>query len=286
MQLTSLLGNRQWLDGGAMFGNAPRALWSRWCPPDERGRIELACRALLLEHAGRRVLFEVGIGAFFDPKLRDRYGVDQEGHVLLESLREVGLGPSDIDVVVLSHLHFDHAGGLLSAWREGARSELLFSNARFVVSAGAWERARAPHSRDRASFLPELVDLLERSGRLELVSGPHAESLGADFELHFTDGHTPSMAHAWIRGAQGNLFFCADLIPGVPWVHLPVTMGYDRYPEHLIDEKARLYPLFEEQNTWLYFTHDRATAMCRVARRDDGRYEAKELQSDLRGFVL
>ena len=120
MELWSLLGNSQKLDGGAMFGNAPKAMWQQWLAPDEQNRIPLACRALLADGlVGKRVLFETGIGAFFDPKLRERFGVQEECHVLLDSLRAAGFAHSDIDVVVLSHLHFDHASGLLSAWQEG-----------------------------------------------------------------------------------------------------------------------------------------------------------------------
>src|SRR5690606_29508772 len=131
--LTSLLGNSQRLDGGAMFGNAPKALWSRWIAPDDQNRIPLACRALLVRDGGRLVLLETGIGAFFDPKLKDRYGVVEDEHVLLRSLDEAGASHEDVDVVVLSHLHFDHAGGLLTPWREGAAPELLFPRATFVV---------------------------------------------------------------------------------------------------------------------------------------------------------
>src|SRR5690606_24094769 len=114
--LTSLLGNSQRLDGGAMFGNVPKALWSRWIQPDEANRIPLACRCMLVREPGRNVLVETGIGAFFEPKYKERFGVVEDRHVLLDALAEEGLSPEDIDVVVLSHLHFDHAGGLLTAW--------------------------------------------------------------------------------------------------------------------------------------------------------------------------
>src|ERR1041384_2328885 len=100
MLASSILGNRQRLDGGAMFGNPPRALWSRWLEPDEQNRVEFACRALLVEEPGKRTLFETGIGAFFEPTLRERYGVLEERHVLLESLAALGLGPGDIDQIV------------------------------------------------------------------------------------------------------------------------------------------------------------------------------------------
>src|SRR5687768_11609463 len=127
MKLWSIIGNSQKLDGGAMFGNAPRAMWAKWLEPDAENRIPLACRALLVEGLnGRRVLFETGIGAFFEPKLRERYGVVEDRHVLLDSLANAGFSDADIDAVVLSHLHFDHAGGLLAPWEAGKPARLLF----------------------------------------------------------------------------------------------------------------------------------------------------------------
>src|SRR6201995_2072244 len=146
MKLWSILGNSQKLDGGAMFGNAPKALWSKWLKPDENNNRPLAGRALLggdLE--GKIVLFETGIGAFFEPKLRERYGVLEDRHILLESLKAAGFSHEDIDVVVISHLHFDHAGGLFAEWKPDSRPSLLFPNATFVVGKKAFERAQHPH---------------------------------------------------------------------------------------------------------------------------------------------
>lgn len=277
MKLWSIQGNSQRLDGGAMFGNAPRAMWSKWIEPDAHNRIPLACRALLASPLnGRTVLFETGIGAFFDPKLRERYGVVEDRHVLLDSLREAGFGHEDIDVVVLSHLHFDHAGGLLSAWSPGQPPQLLFPNATYVVSRPCWERAKAPHPRDRASFIPELTDLLEASGRLELVDGPQAPSLGDAVRFHYSDGHTPGLMLAEIVGpagdGHGGLVFCADLIPGRPWVHVPITMGYDRAPELIIDEKRAFLEDMLARDVHLYFTHDPDCALARVVRDERGRF--------------
>ena len=291
MKLWSLLGNSQKLDGGAMFGNAPRAMWEQWAPPDEANRIELACRALLASPlAGKTVLFETGIGAFFEPKLRERYGVQEERHVLLESLAEAGFGHEDVDVVVLSHLHFDHAGGLLAPWQEGRAPELLFPNATFLVSAACWDRARDPHPRDRASFIPELPALLEASGRLEIVDGAHSQVLGQAVRFHYSDGHTPGLMLAEIVGPErvggadhGGVVFCADLIPGRPWVHVPITMGYDRNAELLIDEKREFLEDKLARNVHLFFTHDPGCALAQVSRDERGRFgtvhEVAELQA-------
>jgi glyoxylase-like metal-dependent hydrolase (beta-lactamase superfamily II) len=289
VRLWSILGNSQKLDGGAMFGNVPKAMWERWVAPDADNRIPLACRALLADGLnGKRVLFETGIGAFFEPKMRERFGVVEDRHVLLDSLAAVGFSHEDIDVVVLSHLHFDHAGGLLAPWREGEAATLLFPNARYVVSAGCWERAQDPHPRDRASFIPELLPLLERSGRLEIVHGEHCESLGAAVRFHYSEGHTPGLMLAEIvgEGGRGGVVFCADLIPGRPWVHLPVTMGYDRYPEMLIDEKRRFLEDKAARGVRLYFTHDDGCAMAEPQRDDKGRWSAVAPQAALAGLEL
>lgn len=279
--LTPLSSNSQKLDGGSMFGNCPRAVWQRWSPPDELGRIDLACRALLVEEqsAGggkpRRVLFETGIGAFFEPKLRERYGVVEQEHVLLASLANHGLSHEDIDVVVLSHLHFDHAGGLLSPWSEDSDPELLFPNAQFLVGVAAWERALRPHSRDKASFIPELQTLLKDSGRLELVDGETSPTLGEGYRFHTSSGHTPGLLMTEITTDRGPLLFVGDMIPGMPWMHLPITMGYDRFPERLIDEKAERLGDLCSRNGSVFFTHDPKVAFARVARNEKGRYSGE-----------
>lgn len=287
MKLWSILGNSQRLDGGAMFGNAPKAVWQKWIPADAANAIPLACRALLADGlAGRTVLFETGIGAFFEPRLRERYGVVEGEHVLLESLRAAGFEHTDIDVVVLSHLHFDHAGGLLKAWRDGEPSSLLFPNATFVVGAAHWQRALDPHPRDRASFIAELPQLLQDSGRLEIVEGEYSQALGRAVRFELSNGHTPGLMLAEIVGTEGGVVFCADLIPGRPWVHLPITMGYDRYPELLIDEKRKFLEDKRQRRVRLFFTHDSECAMATVVRDDKGRYSTVEEMAELRGWTL
>jgi len=282
MRAWSLLGNTQSLDGGAMFGNVPKALWSRWLEPDADNRVELACRALLVEGVNNKlVLFETGIGAFFAPKMRERFGVREPTHRLLESLSELGIEHRDIDVVVLSHLHFDHAGGLLSAYVEGQAPELLFPNATYVTSLGHWERALDPHPRDRASFIPELMTLLKNCGRLELVDSAHAQALGSSVRMHYSDGHTPGLMLSEISGDERAMVFCADLIPGRPWVHLPVTMGYDRNAELLINEKEEFLSDMLERGVGLFFTHDKDCALAQVKRDHKGHFSTFDEQSEL-----
>lgn len=277
-----------------MFGNAPRALWEKWAAPDELNRIELACRALLASPLeGKTVLFETGIGAFFDPRMRERYGVQESQHVLIDSLREAGFEHEDVDVVVLSHLHFDHAGGLLAAWSEGREPELLFPNATYVVGAQHWQRAVQPHPRDRASFIPELPGLLQASGRLEVVDGEYSKALGHSVRFSYSDGHTPGLMLAEIvghaqagEGAHGGVVFCADLIPGRSWVHVPITMGYDRNAELLIDEKRQFLEDKLARNVHLFFTHDPQVALAQLGRDDKGRFVTLHEQGELKARAL
>lgn len=276
--MTVLEGNSQRLDGGAMFGNAPKAMWSRWIAADADNLIPLASRALLVrEDSGRNVLLESGIGAFFEPELRSRYGVVEERHVLLDNLEALGLGPDDIDVVVLSHLHFDHAGGLLDAWEQGTERSLVFPRAILLVSEAAWMRACEPHIRDRASFISELPALIEDSGRLEVIDGDHCAILGSGYRFHFSQGHTPGLMLTEIATPDGPLVFAGDLIPGVPWVHVPITMGYDRYPELLIDEKRALLEDLHRRGGRLFLTHDPNVAIVGIERDERGRFSALDL---------
>lgn len=265
-----------------MFGNAPKAMWQKWIAPDERNRIPLACRCLVVRDAGRVILLEAGIGAFFEPALRERYGVVEDQHVLLQSLAAIGIEPGDVDVIVLSHLHFDHAGGVLSAWQDGVAPSLVFPNAAYVVGAEAWQRAVTPHARDRASFIPGLTDLLTATGRLELVAGDRADALGDGFRFHRSSGHTPGLLLTEVAMPDGPVVFAADLIPGAAWVHLPITMGYDRYPELLIDEKASLLGDLITRRGRLFFTHDPVVALGTVGKDEKGRYQAVDQRETIR----
>lgn len=266
-----------------MFGNVPQALWTRWCAPDDRNRIDLACRSLLVkEDSGRTVLFETGIGAFFEPKLRDRFGVQESEHVLLQSLAKLEISAEQVDVIVLSHLHFDHAGGLLQPWAQGSPPTLAFPDATVIVGRHAWERANKPHARDRASFIPELPQLLRETGRLEIVEGDTSATLGDGYRFSYSDGHTPGLMLTRIATPRGPVTFMGDLVPGTPWVHLPITMGYDRYPELLIDEKATMLQSIVDEDGWCFYTHDAQYAASKLQRDERGRFSAHEPVAQMR----
>ena len=277
MRLIAIDGNSQKLDGGSMFGNCPRALWERWIPPDAKHRIDLACRALLIEtNEGKRVLCEAGVGTFFPPELRARYGVQESDHMLLENLRRNGIEPESIDAVVLSHLHFDHVGGLLTPWEEGKAPGLVFPKAHYVIGRRAWERAQAPHPRDRASFIADFPAILQAGagGRIELLEdGQGSAILGEAFSFTFSDGHTPGLVATRFTYGEHAVTYPGDLIPGRFWVHAPITMGYDRYPELIIDEKANLLQRLTDDGSWLFFTHDPTVSASRVRKDARGRFE-------------
>lgn len=281
IQLKSILGNSQKLDGGAMFGNVPRNMWQKWTHVDEQNRITLACRTLLIQQDDRNILLETGIGNFFEPKLKQRFGVQEQEHVLLKNLKNSGIEHQDIDAVILSHLHFDHAGGMLSSWKENSNLELLFPNARIYTSKEAWDRANHPHPRDRASFIPTLNEMLKNCGRLHLIEGEKDPWLGPLFKFAISNGHTPGMLLTQLELPDSPILFAADLIPGQSWVHIPVTMGYDRFPELLIDEKRDILTELFQQKGKIFFTHDPEIACGDLMVDDKGRFTLNNSMKNL-----
>ena len=154
-----------------------------------------------------------------------------------------------------------------------------------VVSAAAWQRAREPHVRDRASFITQLPGLLEDSGRLEVVDGDRSATLGDGYGFHFSQGHTPGLMLTELDLATGPVVFAGDLVPGRPWLHVPITMGYDRFPELLVDEKEALLGSLAERGGRLFLTHDPEVAMVSVGRDGNGRFHATDTRPTLTGSV-
>lgn len=272
MKLVPIVCNTMRLDGGAMFGHVPKSLWEKWVSVDPHNCTQLACRSLFLQtDDGRNVLFDVGVGNFFDPKLHERYGIENVG--LDSALEKMGIHEKDIDIVILSHLHFDHAGGLLSRDEKNSL-HLRFPKAKYYLSRSHWERAQAPHIRERTSFIPELAPLLSDSKRLMLIDESTTPELDFGVSFSFSNGHTMGMMLSQLSLPSGLVVFASDLIPGLPWIHLPVTTGYDRYPELVVKEKEELLnTLFREKGN-LVLTHDLHTAFTRVTKDAQGRWKA------------
>lgn len=257
------------LDGGAMFGTVPKALWERTNPPDSANRIEMSLRALLAEDGERRVLVDAGIGAStFPAKEEGMYSIRNHRAGAADALQDLGVAPDSITDVILTHLHFDHAGGAV------AGEALAFPEARHWLQRRNLENARKPNERERASYLPRTWQVLEDSGRLELVDGP--VELLPGIRAVPSDGHTEGMQVLQIGEGPGAVLYCADLVPMTPHVRIPWVMGYDIHVALLIEEKRRLLEQAEKEGWLLFLEHDPGTAVCRVARNPSGRIVAGE----------
>jgi len=250
-----------WLDGGSMFGSVPKALWNRMNPADERNRIRLAMRCLLLEGEGRRILVDDGVGDKFDPRFGEIYRVELEPHTLERSLGAIGLAPGDVTDVVLTHLHFDHAGG--STRRAGDRLVPRLPHARYHVQRRNWENASAPNPRERASYLPENFMPLLEAGVVTLLDGPQQPWPG--IELFTADGHTRGQQLVRVSGGGETLYFVADLIPTASHVRIPFVMGYDVAAIETMAEKRELLERACRENAWILLEHDPETALARPA---------------------
>jgi len=254
-----------WLDGGSMFGSVPKPLWNRTNPADERNRIRLAMRCVLLEGHGRRVLVDVGLGDKFDAKLREIYRVEDEPR-LEASLAAAGCAPEAVTDVVLTHLHFDHAGGATAG--AGGRLVPRLPNARWYVQRRNWENAHAPNPRERASYMPENFDPLHEAGVLEFWDGPVRPWPGV--EMITAEGHTRGQQLVRVEGGGNAAYFVADLIPTASHVRIPFVMGYDIAAIETMAEKRDLLTRAASEGAWIVLEHDPETAVARpVAEGDD-----------------
>ena len=271
--LTPILDGYFRLDGGAMFGVVPRTLWERVAPPDARNRIHVAMRAWLVRGGGRTMLIDAGAGGKLDAKTADIYGFD--GVPSLDaSLAAAGLSAADVDLVIASHLHFDHAGGFTSRGADGVVRP-HFPKARYIVRRGEWDDARAPNERTRASYFAEnYVPLLE-AGCLELVDEDGEVSPG--IRMRRTGGHTAHHQMIEIGDGSRTAVFVADLMPTVAHLPLPYIMAYDLYPmETLAFKRAFLREAIEREHLIL-FEHDPAIAAGYIRVREGRPYIEKAL---------
>jgi glyoxylase-like metal-dependent hydrolase (beta-lactamase superfamily II) len=240
------------LDGGAMFGVVPWVFWSKMNPPDERQRITLAARCLLIRGNGRVILVDDGNGTKWSNKLRDIYALDTARHDLLTSLKALGVSREDVTDVILTHLHFDHCGG--STIDSDGTVEPTFPRARYYVQKAQWELSQHPSEKDRASFMPEDYEPLMDRKVLELVEGEQRLFPGID--LIVTNGHTTAQQLPKISDGKTTMLFCCDLIPTTSHVPYPYIMAYDVRPLTTLDEKKHILSRAFAEDWILFLQHD------------------------------
>ena len=259
------------LDGGAMFGVVPKVLWQKTDPADENNRIAMTMRVLYAERNGMRLVVDSGAGDKLGEKMIRNYEI--ESPPLRERLLDEGIDPDGVTHAVMTHLHFDHAGGF--TWRDGDGSlQLAFPNAVHFVQRRQWRAALEPNEKDRASFFPENYLPVEKEGRLELLDGEAEVAPGV--RVIPTDGHTPGHQAVLLEGDGEALLYGADLIPLASHVNLPWIMAYDHQPLDTLKEKKRLLERAAAEGWVLFFEHDPRIAACRVRRNEKGRYEIAE----------
>ncbi len=258
LRIHALEAGLQRLDGGAMFGVVPKPLWEKRIPADTRNRIPLAMRCLLVETPDALVLIDTGLGNKEGPRFMEIYGVENAGADpgptrLEDALRDAGFSPEDVDVVIASHLHFDHAGGNTHVDEEG-QVRLSFPHARYFAQRGELEFARTKNERVQASYLPHNFEPVVAAGRLTLLEG-EGEIVPGIHAVH-TPGHTPHHQSLRIRSEDETALFLADVIPTSAHLPLPWIMGYDVEPLVTLEAKRALLPRAREEGWLLVFEHD------------------------------
>jgi glyoxylase-like metal-dependent hydrolase (beta-lactamase superfamily II) len=261
------------LDGGAMFGVIPKTMWEKVAPPDADNRIQMAMNCLLIHAGGKRILVETGAGDKLSPKLRSIYDLDEWR--LLEGLRHYGLHPEEVDIVVDTHLHFDHCGGNTRIMN--GKVVPTFPNARYVVHKGEFEHAKNPTERDRASYMPDNYLPIEAANKFSLIEADRVIAPGV--ELIRVSGHIADMLCVKLQGGGKTAFLFADLVPMTTHLGLPWIMGYDLYPMQTLENKKKWIPEVVREGWIALFSHDPNIAAAYLRERD-GRWEPEPVAID------
>jgi glyoxylase-like metal-dependent hydrolase (beta-lactamase superfamily II) len=249
------------LDGGAMFGTVPKVLWSKNNPPDEKNRIPMEARALLLKSPDRNVVIDTGNGGDFvlkygeklGPKFSEMYNIIDSGPSLQKSLAAAGVGLDDVTDVILTHLHFDHAGGATIA-RNG-KLTATFPKASYYVQNRNLETAKAPNLREKASYYPANFEPLLSENKLNLLNGD-IEHLLPMISVYVSNGHTQGQQIVKVSDGVNSLLYCGDVVPTSSHVKTAWLMGYDLHPLLLMEEKIKFLTQAARENWYLFFEHD------------------------------
>ncbi|NPV13667.1 MBL fold metallo-hydrolase [candidate division WOR-3 bacterium] len=262
------------LDGGAMFGVVPKPLWEKDHPPDERNRIKLALRPLLVATGKELILIDTGIGDKYDASFAERYRIEKTDS-LLSGLARLGFKPEDITTVVLTHLHFDHCGG--STRIKDGKLVPTFPHARYIVQHTEWNDAIQPNRRSRASYLGENFLPLKETDQLELISG--STEIYPGIELIHTGGHTRGMQLVKITDENKTAIFWSDMIPTKSHIPVPYIMGYDLFPLDSMDQKEKLLNQAVNGNWFSIFEHDTDNIIGKITFKD-GKYHFEQIKED------
>ena len=262
------------LDGGAMFGVIPRPLWEKKSPPDDRNRILLGMSVLLIRAGGKLILVETGGGDKWNAKQNAIYLFEESGR-LPQRLAALGVKPEEIDIVINTHLHFDHCG-----WNTRLVNGVAvptFPNARYVVQCKEFEHACAPTERDRASYFPDNFMPMQKSGQWDFLDGDSQIMPG--IEVIVVPGHIKDMQCVKISGGGQTIFFVADLVPTAAHLSYPWIMGYDLYPMTTLESKHKWLPIVAKENWTIVFGHDPHMPSAKL-REKEGGFDAEPLPID------
>ncbi len=259
-ELHAIEGGEFRLDGGAMFGVIPKVLWERTNPADEKNRIQMHVRSLLIVGEGRKILVDSGLGSSWSEKQIQMFAIDFSRFEMKKSLAAVGVRPEEITDVVLSHLHFDHVGGALN-----------FPKATYWVQKMNLDHAHAPTEKDRASFLSEIMDPFFKSGRVKVIDGNVEIAPGVSTWV--THGHTPGHNMVKVTDGGETVLFCGDTIPMSSHVPVPWVMAFDLHPMTTIEEKKKILSQAAREKWTLFWVHDPFHAAHQVLE-ESGRYKA------------
>jgi len=258
------------LDGGAMFGVVPKAIWQKTNPPDENNMCTWAMRSMLIEDGERLILIDAGIGDKQSEKFFSHYYLHGDDS-LHGNLKKLGFSAEDVTDVFLTHLHFDHCGGAITRVGENQYAP-AFKNATFWSNEKHWKWATEPNPREKASFLKENIQPIQESGQLKFVdrTGDFSKHIFNHVDALFVDGHTESQMLPHIQYKGKTIVFMADLLPSVGHIPLPYVMGYDTRPLITLDEKAKFLQRAADEEFVLFLEHDGVNECCTVQHTEKG----------------
>jgi glyoxylase-like metal-dependent hydrolase (beta-lactamase superfamily II) len=266
MKLHAIESGNFKLDGGAMFGVVPKTLWQRTNPADSNNLIEMAARCLLIEDGDRLTLIDTGMGNKQSEKFFGYYDMDHKFD-LDSSLKKAGFSRDDITDVFLTHLHFDHCGGVIKKSSQGDYYEPAFAKAKIYSNNAHWKWATEPNKRERASFLKENILPIQESGQLEFVDD---QASAVNFDILYVDGHTEKQMIPHIKMGDKTFVYMADLLPTAGHLPIPYVMGYDTRPLLTLDEKERFLKEAADHNYYLILEHDPYNEIITVKHTDKG----------------